>query len=429
MTTTPTASPELPDLDRLEALARAATPGDWLMHDTYACNGELSGYRIVAEDGYELIGEDAGPGAKDAEFIAAANPAAVLALIALARRAKPEGEAPQAAPVATFIKKGALRPWMIELIGTLPDGAYSLILAPAAQHAESGAQAAGTNWDEVIDLIADELEAKSNLLEISLFTSLCEEFDRRGAPIAAKAEAPAADELTEDDKRLVARSMERWRKGVAGECRLPPAGWHCTRTPGHDGPCAAHPAQQAEAPADDPYALEDDDEVRFPNDTQVAIVSAKRYYELRGFEERAQQAAAPGALAAWFDAEQKRLDAVTAYNAAVLVSEREVWPGRDINPEYQAMNAAQNAEFHARGALFASRAAPSAPGTPEAPAKRGDAKDAARYRWLRDHHIGDDPGAINLEPAKRSGLNAAVDAAMRAAQLDGGQGEGVGDVE
>ena len=41
-------------------------------------------------------------------------------------------------------------------------------------------------------------------------------------------------------------------------------------------------AQQAE-----PYELADDDEVRFPNDTQVAIISVKRYYELRGFEEAA----------------------------------------------------------------------------------------------------------------------------------------------
>lgn len=86
------ASPELPDIDRLEALARAATPGEWLMHETYACNGELSGCRIVAEDGYELIGEDTGPGTKDAEFIVSANPAAVLTLIEMARRAQPEGE-------------------------------------------------------------------------------------------------------------------------------------------------------------------------------------------------------------------------------------------------------------------------------------------------------------------------------------------------
>lgn len=25
------------------------------------------------------------------------------------------------------------------------------------------------------------------------------------------------------------------------KCALPPAGWYCTRAPGHDGPCAAHP--------------------------------------------------------------------------------------------------------------------------------------------------------------------------------------------
>ena len=25
------------------------------------------------------------------------------------------------------------------------------------------------------------------------------------------------------------------------ECSIPPEGWYCTRQPGHDGPCAAHP--------------------------------------------------------------------------------------------------------------------------------------------------------------------------------------------
>lgn len=28
---------------------------------------------------------------------------------------------------------------------------------------------------------------------------------------------------------------------VAGACAAPPSGWYCTRTPGHDGPCAAYP--------------------------------------------------------------------------------------------------------------------------------------------------------------------------------------------
>jgi hypothetical protein len=30
-------------------------------------------------------------------------------------------------------------------------------------------------------------------------------------------------------------------------CTIPPAGWHCTRTPGHDGPCAARPTETAAA--------------------------------------------------------------------------------------------------------------------------------------------------------------------------------------
>ena len=44
---------------------------------------------------------------------------------------------------------------------------------------------------------------------------------------------------------------------------------------------------EGEAPQADPYKLDDDDEVRYPNGTDVAIISAKRYYELRGFEEAA----------------------------------------------------------------------------------------------------------------------------------------------
>lgn len=68
-----------------------------------------------------------------------------------------------------------------------------------------------------------------------------------GARTAAAPEqiGQRSDDLTGEDRRLVARGMERWRKGIAGECRLPRAGWHCTRTPGHEGPCAAEPAQTA----------------------------------------------------------------------------------------------------------------------------------------------------------------------------------------
>lgn len=209
--------------------------------------------------------------------------------------------------------------------------------------------------------------------------------------------------------------------------------------------CRAQPggeAPQADAPAPSAAAMDDVvDNLReyasnagySHNDYQDTMRQAANTIEALRAQlwhwgpNAAQQAAAPGALDAWFDAEQKRLDAVTAYNAAVLVSEREVWPGRDINPEYQAMNAAQNAEFHARGALFASRAAPSAPGTPEAPADQG-AKDAARYRVLRNNVT---PLAVarsmriefvDLGPDEsiESRIDSLCDQFI-AAQLDGGQ--------
>lgn len=34
-------------------------------------------------------------------------------------------------------------------------------------------------------------------------------------------------------------------------CRVPPAGWDCTRAPGHDGPCAAVPSMIREHLGDD----------------------------------------------------------------------------------------------------------------------------------------------------------------------------------
>lgn len=37
------------------------------------------------------------------------------------------------------------------------------------------------------------------------------------------------------------RALEDGRTALAGACAIPPAGWHCTRKVGHDGPCAAIP--------------------------------------------------------------------------------------------------------------------------------------------------------------------------------------------
>jgi len=47
-----------------------------------------------------------------------------------------------------------------------------------------------------------------------------------------------------------------------------------------------------------------------------------------------------------------------------------------------------------------------------APAQPEIAREAARYRYLRDEHIGDDPESINLTPGPKSGLDSAVDAAI-----------------
>lgn len=124
------------DLDRLEALARAATPGPWKKDSSYTIgpvsdeDDQSYGFVIPLADVY---GDNRTP---DAAFIAAANPAAVLALIALARRAQPEGEAPQADYEDHYLG--------IEQALEMNENMrkYGTIDKPAAQHADSGAQAA-----------------------------------------------------------------------------------------------------------------------------------------------------------------------------------------------------------------------------------------------------------------------------------------------
>ncbi len=51
-----------------------------------------------------------------------------------------------------------------------------------------------------------------------------------------------------------------------------------------------------------------------------------------------------------------------------------------------------------------------------APQAQADARDAERYRYLRDEHIGDDPESISLKPARMPGLDASIDAAIAAAK-------------
>lgn len=95
-----TAVPKLltPDLDTLEALARAATPGEWkAMPHGRVVGGPLRHYVNGSAQAqiasfsvtfHEQAPEDEQERQQaNADFAAGANPAAVLALIALARRA------------------------------------------------------------------------------------------------------------------------------------------------------------------------------------------------------------------------------------------------------------------------------------------------------------------------------------------------------
>jgi hypothetical protein len=80
------------DLDKLEALAKAATPGPWRLSEkeiiVYSAD-EQHGYNVhdMKGGGHEGMLENH---KKDAAFIAAANPSAVLALIARVRELETE---------------------------------------------------------------------------------------------------------------------------------------------------------------------------------------------------------------------------------------------------------------------------------------------------------------------------------------------------
>jgi hypothetical protein len=98
------------DLDKLEALARAATPGDWQHTDRTVYVLEHHSWRKGVEQmrnrfSCTMSGDGSGlPQAEldaNAEFIAAANPAAVLDLIALARRAAAPHAGPAPADIPT----------------------------------------------------------------------------------------------------------------------------------------------------------------------------------------------------------------------------------------------------------------------------------------------------------------------------------------
>ena len=74
------------DLDKLERLAREATPGSRIVSPRLTASENHRGYDLRREDGWAMAflqpgDEDGASGAADAAFIAAADPQTVLALI------------------------------------------------------------------------------------------------------------------------------------------------------------------------------------------------------------------------------------------------------------------------------------------------------------------------------------------------------------
>lgn len=106
MTNQSTAHPSIDpaELDRLEALAKAATPGPWLHRfDPGNPTGVQHGVKLSGEfgtwicdclDNADRLTDGGVAGYRNAQFIAAANPATILALIAQARAAHTVGAAP-----------------------------------------------------------------------------------------------------------------------------------------------------------------------------------------------------------------------------------------------------------------------------------------------------------------------------------------------
>jgi hypothetical protein len=98
------------DLDKLEALARAATPGPWT-NGWPAIPFEDAVERIFAEDVHTR---------EDAAFIAAANPATVLQLIELARRSTTANK-PDSASSGFANSEGGRMPFYLMVARSSPD--------------------------------------------------------------------------------------------------------------------------------------------------------------------------------------------------------------------------------------------------------------------------------------------------------------------
>ncbi len=436
---------ELPDLDRLEALARAATPGPWAYQEdsdayTHIVRPTHTPGRIV----HHYSQDTSGVVEANARFTAGANPAAVLALITLARRAqpegarllrlqtevlkcpglnimnyddehvvalehwathtvrvaqtmlaeadfradaessaKPEGEAPQAVVQVHLDNDN----WMDVASSELPTWerkgfkTRTLSTAPAAQHAESGAQVP----------FRERFKEAYETLAVAAFASPFWDQSMEGLLAAVDAELNKRAALAAQSQGAQAALRE-----AADYCDQQRAG-----TSNYAGQCAdvirqklmpKYAAQQAAAPG------------------ALALLNADELAALRRFDETCQDGEG-------YDVSKAMMQRLAAIGVV-----------RRTSGSYY-----ETTDF---GMRVLDQPAPSAPGTPEAP---DDDADGALLRTVVSHGMqlhfegrGEDDAVwvddqMKWSEGDRLGATRALiaeAAKQRAAQLDGGQGEG-----
>ena len=117
------------DTEKLRALAQAATPGKWVSEPdmrqdysphswTYSGEDYVAGYNI-SSDGKEIVGAEGilASGEDEAAYIAAAHPAAVLALLdALDERNAENARLREALRTIAYAPPGACGPTLAESI-------------------------------------------------------------------------------------------------------------------------------------------------------------------------------------------------------------------------------------------------------------------------------------------------------------------------
>lgn len=102
-------------------------------------------------------------------------------------------------------------------------------------------------WHRALQAIATILEVDSNADYPDLQNQIAEAIQRlRSSRETIGARIPKDMGLREQAGECGSNPIE--------QCKVPPAGWRCTREAGHEGPCAAIPCETAAPLASEPFA-------------------------------------------------------------------------------------------------------------------------------------------------------------------------------